>query len=431
MSKSDKFDDLKGNKKKGLSRREFLGYSSAAVVGAALAKPSFGKSNDPHVKPETGMKYRRLGRTNLMISVIGLGNASGSLSRQLGPFLFDKWLMERGAAVNKLLDLGGNFTSTSTSYHNTVELLGSALKNRRDEVYYAIGTSGSGERMRAKFEKALKDLQTDVIDLVFSHGTGDEAAFETMHKLKDEGKIRFVGMSCHDPRLHEWAIKNDYLDWLHIPYNRLGMIKQGSADIPGVERVIKLAKEKDVGVIIIKPMTGNFIPYWAKQTSEPEIQEIMKKLRDYGPQNLYQAMIKWIIQNPNVTACAVGMDTVQQVVEDVEAVTSFEITAHQEELLELYAGVADKDYCRLCTTCVPHCTKGIPVPDILRFRMYYNNYGWGDYAKSLYNELPDYQKVTQCDDCGMCESHCPHQLKIVEKLQEAHSILAEEKTLFA
>jgi len=285
--------------------------------------------------------------------------------------------------------------------------------------------------MRAKFEKALKDLQTDVIDLVFSHGTGDEAAFETMHKLKDEGKIRFVGMSCHDPRLHEWAIKNDYLDWLHIPYNRLGMIKQGSADIPGVERVIKLAKEKDVGVIVIKPLTGNFIPYWAKQTAEPEIQEIMKKLKDYGPQNLYQAMIKWILQNPNVTACAVGMDTVQQVVEDVEAVTSFEITAQQEELLELYAGVADKDYCRLCTTCVPHCPKGIPVPDILRFRMYYNNYGWGDYAKSLYNELPDYQNVTQCDDCGMCESHCPHQLKIVEKLQEAHSILTEEKTLFA
>jgi len=431
MSKSDRFDDLKSNKKKGLSRREFLEYSSAAVIGAALAKPIFGKSNDPHVKPETGMKYRRLGRTNLMISLVGVGHASGSLSRQLGPFLFDKWLMDRGEVVNKLLDLGGNFTSTSTSYHNTVELLGKALKNRRDEVYYAIGASGSGQRMRAKFEKALKDLNTDVIDLAFSHGTGDEAAFETLHKLKDEGKVGFVGMSCHDPRLHEWAIKNDYLDWLHIPYNRLGMIKQGSADIPGVERVIKLAKEKDVGVIVIKPLTGNFIPYWAKQTAEPEIQEIMKKLRDYGPQNLYQAMIKWIIQNPDVTACAVGMDTVQQVVEDVEAVTSFEITAQQEELLELYAGIADKDYCRLCTTCVPHCPKGIPIPDILRFRMYYNNYGWGDYAKSLYNELPDYQKVTQCDGCGICESHCPYQLKIVEKLQEAHSILAVEKTLFA
>jgi predicted aldo/keto reductase-like oxidoreductase len=95
------------------------------------------------------------------------------------------------------------------------------------------------------------------------------------------------------------------------------MIKQGSADIPGIERVIKLAKDNDVGVITIKPMTGNFIPYWAKQVNDPEIQEIMKKLKNYGPQNLYQAMLRWILQNPDVTACAVGMDTVQQVIEDV------------------------------------------------------------------------------------------------------------------
>jgi len=431
MSWATKIYDKNKNKKRGISRRKFLEYSGAAVVGTALGTKVFAKNNDPHVKPETGMKYRRLGRTNFMISEIGLGNASGSLSRQLGKFLFDKWLMERGEVINKLLDLGGNFTSTSTSYHNTVELLGKATKNRRDEIYYAIGASGSREQLRKRFEEALKNLNTDVIDLGFLHGGGDEEEFETIHKLKAEGKIRFVGQSCHNPRMHEWAIKNDYLDWLHIPYNRLSMIKQGSADIPGVERVIKLAKERDVGVIVIKPLTGNFIPYWAKQTAEPEIQEIMKRLRDYGPQNLYQAMLRWILQNPDVSACAVGMDTVQQVVEDVEAVTSREITSVQKELLEDYAQLAEKNYCRLCETCTPHCPKGIPVPDILRFRMYYDNYGHKEYAMSLYNELPDHKKVTECDECGICEKHCPYNLSIVEKLNQAHWVLTENKPLFS
>lgn len=171
-------------------------------------------------------------------------------------------------------------------------------------------------------------------------------------------------------------------------------------------------------------MTGNFIPYWANQTSLSEIQEIMKKLKDYGSHNLYQAMIKWILQNPDVTACAVGMDTVQQVIENAGAVVSREITAEQEKLLELYTNIANKDYCRLCETCLPHCPNGVAIADIQRFRMYHNNYKWKNYAKNLYNELPNCKKVTNCDDCGVCENYCPYQLAIREKLRDAHTLLA-------
>ena len=286
--------------------------------------------------------------------------------------------------------------------------------------------------MRKTVEEALKNLQTDYIDFWFSYGSGTDEGFANLRKFRDEGKIRFIGLSQHDPRMHEWAIRKGYVDFIQIPYNRLSMIKQGPADIISCERLFKLAKEKDVGVIGIKPLTGNFIPYWANETSNPEIQELMKKYKDYGPKNLYQAMLRWNLGNPNITACAVGMDTVQQVIENCEAIATRDNYAlgEQDELLEEYARLADKDYCRLCTSCVPYCPKGIPVPDILRFSMYYNNYKWGDYAKSLYNELPAHQKVTRCDDCGKCEEHCPYELKIVEKLHQAHSILTDEESFF-
>ncbi len=412
-----------------LSRRSFLKYTGTAVIGASmLGKNEFANSNGPHYKPETGMLYRRLGKTELMISEICLGNASISLSQQLGPFLFKKWLRDRGAIINKLLDLGGNIFSTDEMYHNTIELLGEAVKHRQKEVYFAIGLNPRTEpEMRSSLEKALKQLYTETIDLAFLHASGNDESFEALRKFRQEGKVRFIGMSCHDPRMHTWAIKKGYVDWIHIPYNRLSRMKQGPIDLPGTESVLKLAKENDVGVIVIKPMTGNFIPHWAKETVDPEVQEIMKKLKNYGPENLYQAMLKWILQNPNVASCAVGMDTVQQVVENVEAVKTRKLSVVQQELLDMYANHADKDYCRMCETCSPSCPQGIPIPDILRFRMYYKNYGQTDRAKYLYNKLTAHQKATGCNRCGICEEKCPNKLSIVKKLQEAHSILESNK----
>jgi len=425
MSENNNSDNINDNKHKNITRRRFLEYTGTAIVASALSKPTFADTKDPHVKPQTGMRYRRLGRTNLMISEIGLGCASMSLSRTLGPFLFKKWLRERGDVINKLLDLGGNFITTTPYYHTTVQLIGKAVKNRRDEVYLAIGIYCAPEKkMREHLEQSLRDLQTDVIDLGFAYSGGTDEAFEHWRKFQKEGKVRFIGMSGHDPRKHEWAVRKGYVDWIHMAYNRLSRIKQGPSDLPGAERLFRMTKANDVGVIGIKPLTGNFIPYWAKETVHPEIQEMMKKLKDYGPANLYQAMLRWILQNPNITACAVGMDTVQQVVEDCEAVRTRKLTAAQKELLDMYAGIADKDYCRMCETCIQSCPKGVAVADILRFRMYYKNYGRKDYARNLYSELPDCQKLTQCNRCRICEINCPNQLAVVEKLREAASILA-------
>ena len=101
-----------------------------------------------------------------------------------------------------------------------------------------------------------------------------------------------------------------------------------------------------------------------------------------------------------------------------------EFSALHRRLLEHYAAAATNDYCRMCETCLPRCPQGVAVADILRFRMYYKNYGHREDARELYAGLPAARQVSACSGCGWCEPACPNKLAIVEKLREAHGLLA-------
>ena len=407
-----------------VTRRRFLEKGSALAVGAALSGAAETGRAD---SAQGGMKYRRFGRTGLMISEIGLGCASGLKSRTLGPVLFNKYREDIPAIVHKLLDLGGNFVATSYGYHDTEELLGNALRGRRDDVIIFTSPDpprNTPEAVIERCESSLGHFHTDHIDCYFSHGRWNEAFYEGALKLKEQGKIRFIGLSCHKPATHWELVEQDKLDFVFQPYNYLALAKwTESFDRDSVENLFAFCKKKDVGVICMKPMTGHFVPNWAKDPSNPRAVKTLAELEKLGKKNLYQAFLMWVLKNPDVCCAAVGMSTVQDVIEDCEAVTG-RLTAMHYHLLEQYAAAAADDYCRMCETCVPTCPQGIRIPDILRFRMYYKNYGHREDAREYYAALRDDQRFTACTECGICEKTCPNRLAIVDKLREAHALLA-------
>ena len=405
-----------------VTRRRFLEKGSAAAVGAALGSTA---SRTLAGAAKTDMKFRRFGRTNLRISEIGLGCATGLKSRTFGPVMFNKYREELPAILHKLLELGGNFVATGHGYHDTEEILGNAMKGRRKDLFiFTSPDSHTVDGVIQRCEMSLKRFHTDYIDCYFSHGRWSEAFYEAAQKLKQQGKIRFIGLSCHVPATHRARVEANELDFVFQPYNYMALAKWTEKfDRDSVEDLFKLCKKKDVGVLVMKPMTGHFVPNWAKDVSNPKVARVLKELKELGSRNLYQAFLTWVLKNPNVCCAAVGMSTVQDVVEDCAAVTR-KLTRLHHRLLEHYAAACTDDYCRMCETCVPSCPLGIPIPDILRFRMYYKNYGHREDARELYAALPEHRQVTACTECGLCQQTCPNKLAIVEKLQEAHGLLA-------
>jgi predicted aldo/keto reductase-like oxidoreductase len=404
-----------------VSRRQFLEAASALSTAIACARGADASAGE---KPAR-MKFRRLGRTGLMVSEIGLGCASGLRSQQLGPERFNRYREQLPAIARKLLELGGNFVATSASYHDTEEILGAVLKGRRKEVFmFTASGSRDAKQVTADCERSLKRFQTDVLDGYFCHGGWNDGFCEAAQRLREQGKVRFVGMSCHVPAVHRLRVEAGLVDFILQPYNYMNLAKwTEKTDRTGTEELFALCKKKDVGVIGIKPMTGHFIPNWAKDASDPKVVRLLDELKQFGKKNLYQAFLKWVLKNPDVSCAAIGMGTVEDVVENCEAVSQ-KLTLLHGRLLEQYAAAATGDYCRLCETCVGSCPRGVRIPDILRFRMYYKNYGHQDDARESYASLGPDQQAAACTSCRACERACPNRLAIVEKLQEAHRLLA-------
>ncbi len=155
------------------------------------------------------MEYRRLAQTDLQVSVIGAGGYPFG-----PPFLGQD---ETTAVVRRALDLGVNFFDTSDVYGQgqSEELLGNALRGLRAQIclstkfnFRNLGRQSPRDRIVARCEEALRNLQTDYIDLFQVHFSSPEIPHEEMlgalNDLVLQGKVRYIG-NCNTAswRWHE------------------------------------------------------------------------------------------------------------------------------------------------------------------------------------------------------------------------------------
>src|SRR5881394_3669294 len=154
------------------------------------------------------MHYRRLGKSSLVVSAQGLGCMG------MSEFYGETDDTESIATIHHAIDRGVTFLDTADMYGvgRNEELVGRAIRNRRDDVFLAtkfgnvrgpngefLGVRGDPDYVRSACEASLNRLGVEVIDLYYQHRVDTNVPIEDtvgeMAQLKDEGKVRFLGLS--------------------------------------------------------------------------------------------------------------------------------------------------------------------------------------------------------------------------------------------
>ncbi len=285
------------------------------------------------------MRYVKLGKTGLEVSVITLGCMSFGESGGRGR----PWTLDEDACrglVRQALDDGINFFDTANVYSSgrSEEITGKALKDfvPRDEVVLATkvfmpmrpGPNGAGLSRKAIFaevDASLQRLQTDYIDLYQIHrwdyGTPIEETLEALHDVVKSGKVRYIGASS----MHAWQFtKALYLADLNGWTRFVSMQNHYNLIYREEEReMLPLCADQGIGVIPWSPLArGKLTRPWDAITTRKETDDFGQRLyrdedrsivervlelaakRDLSPA---QVALAWMLRNPAVTSPIVGV----------------------------------------------------------------------------------------------------------------------------
>jgi predicted aldo/keto reductase-like oxidoreductase len=258
-----------------MNRRGFLKSVSTVAAGAAVLTTAKAEAKAPDGKkiPLTGkIPERRFGKTNHALPVLGHG----------GSAMVDSWapaynvkkssIEDRVAMVKRAYDVGVRYFDTARVYSESERLMGEALKDVRDNIYLATKVADPRPaKVRESVEKSLSELKTDYVDCMQIHSPaiervgvkGGMAMYEEMAKLKDEGMIRFIGVTTHVAfeTVYEMIDTGAFDQVLMaLGYFNKGMdMMLSNANLEWREKCLARATELDMGVVAMKVMGLNVL----------------------------------------------------------------------------------------------------------------------------------------------------------------------------
>ena len=361
------------------------------------------------------MNYRKLGKTGLTVSALGLGCMrfpTGKNGRTDEDYA--------AKMIRQAVDNGINYMDSAWNYHGgrSEVILGKALQDGyREKVFIATKCPMSRMRSAADFDNTLNEqlgrLQTDTIDLYMFHGlerySFDEKVvkfglLDNMKRARDEGKIRFIGFSFHDGYDSFMHILDGFdWDFCQVQMNYIDVEYQ--ATLKGV----KQAGERGIGVIAMEPLLGGRLA-----NPQPNVLEML---------NSSKSPVEWALDFlwniPEMGLVLSGMSSLEQLEQNIEYASRSSVGMLSDGDVEMLMRARDAYNglilinCTRCRYCMP-CPADI---DISRALKAYNTTATAsvEEAKAYYDRQVTVG-ASSCIQCKKCEEVCPQHLQVSDAM---------------
>ncbi|WP_302573297.1 aldo/keto reductase [Phascolarctobacterium faecium] len=376
------------------------------------------------------MEYRELGRTGIKVSVIALG--------------CEGFVANEGVLTEQLLNAaeqgGINCIDLYAPQPEMRSRLGKWLRGRRGKFVLqahlcTVWQEGQYKRTReigevkASFEDLLTRLATDYIDIGMIHyvdsledweAVAGGPVMEYARELQAQGKIRYIGLSSHNPAAAMQAVQSGLIDVLMFSVNPCYDLQPANEDCyalwdgknydrqlvnmdPEREALYETCSRLGVAITVMKAFGGGDL--------------LDEELSPAGKALTVNQCLHYALTRPGVAAVMSGAHTVDELEKCLEYTTAADVEKDYAAAFAALPKISWEGHCMYCGHCAP-CPQGIDVAAVTKFlNLTKAQNSVPETVREHYAALRHH--AGECVKCGACEKRCPFKVTVIQNMQEA------------
>lgn len=376
------------------------------------------------------MEYRELGRTGIKVSVIALG--------------CEGFVANEGALTEQLLNAaeqgGINCIDLYAPQPEMRSRLGKWLRGRRGKFVLqahlcTVWQEGQYKRTReigevkASFEDLLTRLATDYIDIGMIHYVDSLEDWEAVaggpvmayaREMQAQGKIRYIGLSSHNPAAAMQAVQSGLIDVLMFSVNPCYDLQPANEDCyalwdgknydrklvnmdPEREALYETCSRLGVAITVMKAFGGGDL--------------LDEELSPAGKALTVNQCLHYALTRPGVAAVMSGAHTVHELEKCLEYTTAADVEKDYAAAFAALPKISWEGHCMYCGHCAP-CPQGIDVAAVTKFlNLTKAQNSVPETVREHYAALRHH--AGECVKCGACEKRCPFKVTVIQNMQEA------------